>query len=147
MPETNHSQLTLEKYTPTTRPAVVPLDDFVLQEMMYVYRNPDRLAPPAHSDEWVRWVFRLRRRDRRHALEFVEGWDTSRIAVSGTAPWLSSCLVGIVWTATGGDPQTAFTVASFILTSSSGESSLAVSVFSPLMSRVIFPTVWLTAGR
>lgn len=67
-------------------------------------------------------MFRLRRRDRRHALEFVEGWDTTRIAVSGTAPWLSSCLLGIVWTVmSGGDAQTAFTVASFLLTSSSGE--------------------------
>jgi hypothetical protein len=105
----------------------VPLDDFILQEMMYAYRHPNRLGrlsgSRSHStDDWIRWVFRLRRRDRRHALEFVEGWNTTRIAVSGTAPWLSSCLLGIVWTVmSGGDAQTAFTVASFLLTSSSGE--------------------------
>ncbi|KAK0620419.1 hypothetical protein B0T14DRAFT_496952 [Immersiella caudata] len=108
-------------YTPTTRPTVVPFDDFVLQEMMYAYRNPDRLFH--ESDDWIKWVFRLRRKDKRHALEFVEGWSTTRIAISGTIPWLASCLVGIIWTARGGDPQTAFTVASFILTSSSGEFS------------------------
>jgi len=112
--------LTLEiQYTPTTRPTVVPFDDFVLQEMMYAYRNPDRLFHD--SDDWIKWVFRLRRKHKRHALEFVEGWNTTRIAISGTAPWLTSCLVGIIWTAIGGDAQTAFTVASFILTSSSGE--------------------------
>ncbi|KAL8365260.1 hypothetical protein RB595_004185 [Gaeumannomyces hyphopodioides] len=103
-------------YTPTTRPTVVPFDDFVLQEMMYAYRNPDRLSS---THDWIHWVFRLRRRDRRHALEFVEGWNTARIAISGSIPWLGSSLVGIIWAATGGDPQTAFTVASFILTSSS----------------------------
>lgn len=95
---------------------------------MYAYRHPNRLGRLSGSskhrstDDWIRWVFRLRRRDRRHALEFVEGWNTTRIAVSGTAPWLSSCLLGIVWTVmSGGDAQTAFTVASFLLTSSSGE--------------------------
>jgi len=88
---------------------------------MYAYKNPDRFL--SDSDDWIRWVFRLRRKERRHALEFVEGWNTTRIAISGTAPWLSSCLVGIIWTAIGGDAQTAFTVASFILTSSSGKSS------------------------
>ncbi|KAK3304955.1 uncharacterized protein B0T15DRAFT_256265 [Chaetomium strumarium] len=105
-------------FTPTTRPTEVPLDDFVLQEMMYAYRNPDRLST---TDDWVHWEFRLRRQDRRHALEFVEGWNTTRIAISGTIPWLASSLVGIIWAVTGGDTQTAFTVASFILTSSSSE--------------------------
>jgi len=85
--------------------------------MMYAYRNSDRLFHD--SDDWIKWVFRLRRKHKRHALEFVEGWNTTRIAVSGSVPWLASCLVGIVWTTTGGDAQTAFTVASFILTSSS----------------------------
>jgi hypothetical protein len=97
----------------------VPFDDFVLQEMMFAYRHPDQLAS---NDDWIRWVFRLRRRDKRHALEFVEGWNTMRIAVAGTVPWLSSCIVGIAWTAAGGDVQSAFTVASFILTSSSSKS-------------------------
>lgn len=84
---------------------------------MYAFQHPDRLNS---QDEWIQWVFRLRRQDRRHAIEFVEGWNTTRIAIAGTIPWLSSCIVGIAWTAAGGDIQTAFTVASFILTSSSG---------------------------
>ncbi|KAK4103374.1 hypothetical protein N658DRAFT_505733 [Parathielavia hyrcaniae] len=57
-------------FTPTTRPTVVPFDDFVLQEMMYAYRHPDRLSS---THDWVDWVFWLRQKDRRHALEFVEG--------------------------------------------------------------------------
>ena len=99
---------------------MVPFDDFIMQEMMYAYRNPDRVS--GTSSDWVQWMFRLRRKDKRHALEFVEGWNTTRIAIAGTVPWLSSCLVGIIWTAMGGDAQTAFTVASFILTSSSSKS-------------------------
>lgn len=83
---------------------------------MYAYLHPSRVSS---SDDWIRWVFRLRRADRRHAVEFVEGWDSTRIAVAGAFPWFSSCLVAVAWTAAGGDPQTTFTVASFILTSSS----------------------------
>ncbi|KAH6892194.1 hypothetical protein B0T10DRAFT_604969 [Thelonectria olida] len=103
-------------YTPTSRPTVVPFDGFILQEMMYAYRNPGRVST---STDWIEWVFRLRRADRRHAVEFVEGWDSTRIGIAGIIPWVSSCLVAIAWTAAGGDPQTTFTVASFILTSSS----------------------------
>ncbi|ROV86819.1 hypothetical protein VSDG_10149 [Cytospora chrysosperma] len=93
-------------YTPTTRPTVVPFDDFVLQEMLYAYLHPQTLPK---NDDWVRWVFRLRGKGNRHAVEFVEGWNTARIAVAGTIPWLSSCIVGIAWTAAGGDVQSAFT--------------------------------------
>ncbi|KAK8136483.1 hypothetical protein PG984_004423 [Apiospora sp. TS-2023a] len=103
-------------YTPTTRPSVVPLDSFVLQEMMYAYRNPDKLGS---KDAWVQWTFQLRQKNKRHAIEFVEGWDATRIATAAMIPWLGSCVVGIAWTLAGGDPQTTFTVASFILTSSS----------------------------
>lgn len=60
-------------------------------------------------------------KDKRHALEFVDGWDTTRIAIAGTVPLQSSCLVGIIWTAMRRDVKTAFTVASFILTLSSSE--------------------------
>jgi len=88
--------------------------------MIYAYRNPSRLPD---NDDWIKWGFRLRRQDRRHAVEFVEGWNTTRIAIAGTIPWLSSCLVRVIWTATGSDAQTAFTVASFILTSSSSKSA------------------------
>lgn len=69
------------------------------------------------STEWVEWVFRLRRGDRRHALELVEGWDTLRIIIAGTFPWLISCIVGVVYAVLTHDAQSAFTVASFILTS------------------------------
>ena len=88
--------------------------------MIYAYRNPSRLPD---NDDWIKWGFRLRRQDRRHAVEFVEGWNTTRIAIAGTIPWLSSCLVRVIWTATGSDAQTAFTVASFILRSSSSKSA------------------------
>lgn len=110
--------LTFWQYTPTTRPVAVPLDDFVLQEMMYAYLHPERVSS---SNEWIEWVFRLRGRDKRHAIEFVEGWNSTRVAIAGTVPWLSSCLVAVIWSALGGDPQVAFTVAGFILSSSSGE--------------------------
>lgn len=89
--------------------------------MMFAYLNPGQIES---EDDWIQWVFRLRRSDRRHAVEFVEGWDTTRIAIAGTIPWLSSCIVGIAWTAAGGDVQSAFTVASFILTSSSSKSEM-----------------------
>jgi hypothetical protein len=116
-----------EKFTPNTRPSVVPFDDFVLQEMMFAYRHPEKITT---TDDWIKWVFRLRCKDRRHALEFVEGWNTARIAIYGTIPWLSSCLVGVIWTATGGDAQTAFTITSFILTSSSSKTILILYFLS-----------------
>ncbi|PVI00645.1 hypothetical protein DM02DRAFT_728436 [Periconia macrospinosa] len=106
--------LRLLAYSPSTRPAVVPLDDLILQEMFYAYEHPESV----HSQtEWIEWVFRLRRRDKRHALEFVEGWNSTRVIIAGMLPWLFSCIVGVAWTAAGKDTQTAFTVASFILTS------------------------------
>jgi len=86
---------------------------------MYAYRNPDKLGS---KDTWIQWVFQLRQKDKRHAVEFVEGWDAARIATAAIVPWLGSCVVGIGWTLAGGDPQTTFTVASFILTSSSSKS-------------------------
>lgn len=98
---------------------MVPFDDFVLQEMMFAYLNPDKVES---TDDWIQWVFRLRRREKRHAVEFVEGWNSTRIAIAGSIPWLSSCIVGIAWTAAGGNVQSAFTVASFILTSASSKS-------------------------
>jgi len=111
-----HKAFRILAYTPTTRPVVVPFDDFVLQEMMFAYLNPDKVES---TDDWIQWVFRLRRREKRHAVEFVEGWNSTRIAIAGSIPWLSSCIVGIAWTAAGGNVQSAFTVASFILTSAS----------------------------
>ncbi|KAF1962995.1 hypothetical protein CC80DRAFT_530871 [Byssothecium circinans] len=106
--------LRLLEYSPTTRPTVVPLDDFVLQEMYYVYQNPKTITTSA---DYIEWVFRLRRPNKRHALEFVEGWNSRRIIVAGTLPWVVSCLIGAIWSFLGGDTQSAFTVAGFILSS------------------------------
>ncbi|KAK7192338.1 hypothetical protein PSPO01_01910 [Paraphaeosphaeria sporulosa] len=111
--------LRLLEYSPGARPIIVPLDEFVLQELFYAYRHPQQ-ATSSGQTNWIEWVFRLRQQNKRHALEFVEGWNTTRIVIAGAIPWLISCLVGIVWTAKGGDAQTAFTVASFILSSGTG---------------------------
>jgi hypothetical protein len=89
--------------------------------MLFAYRHPERLADGGSGNDWVQWIFRLRRRDKRHAIELVEGWNTKRIAIAGSIPWISSWLVAIIWTSLGGDPQTTFTAAGFILTSSSGK--------------------------
>ncbi|KAF2469734.1 uncharacterized protein BDR25DRAFT_39049 [Lindgomyces ingoldianus] len=103
----------LLSYTEATRPTPVPLDDFTMQEVLYAYNHPSNFGP---ETDWVEWVFRLRQPDKRHALEFVEGWNGMRIGIAGTIPCIASSLVGIIWSARGGDVQTAFTVAGFILT-------------------------------
>lgn len=36
-------QIRLLSYTPTTRPEVVPMDDFTLQEVFYAYRHPESI--------------------------------------------------------------------------------------------------------
>ena len=100
-------------YTPTTRPEVVPMDDFTLQEVFYAYQHPKSIET---ESEWIDWVFSLRQADRRHALEFVEDWSGFRIGIVGSVPWVVATVVGVTWTAKGGDAQTAFTVAAFILT-------------------------------
>jgi len=101
------------QFTPTTRPTIVPLDNFVLQEVLYAYRNPSKIDT---DHAWIDWVFRLRQPDRRHALEFVEDWNGTRIAMAGSTPLIFSTVVGIVWSVKSGDVQTSFTVAGFILT-------------------------------
>ncbi|ORY02662.1 hypothetical protein BCR34DRAFT_605497 [Clohesyomyces aquaticus] len=103
----------LLSYTPTTRPTIVPLDDFTLQEVFHAYNNPETVTT---DSSWIEWVFRLRQKDRRHALEFVEGWSGFRIGIVGSVPWVLATVVGVAWTARGGDAQTAFTVAGFLLT-------------------------------
>lgn len=92
---------------------IVPLDNFVLQEIFYAYRNPSRIDT---DHAWVDWVFQLRQSDHRHALEFVEDWNGMRIAMAGSMPLIFSTVVGIVWSVKTGDVQTGFTVAGFILT-------------------------------
>ncbi|KAF2265241.1 hypothetical protein CC78DRAFT_579651 [Lojkania enalia] len=106
-------RLRLLSYTENTRPKPVPLDEITMQEVLYAYKHA---AEFGNETDWIEWIFRLRRPDERHALEFVEGWNGPRIAVVGTIPCIASMLVGVIWTARGGDAQTAFTVATFILT-------------------------------
>ena len=84
-----------------------------MQEVLYAYRRPSEIDT---DHAWVDWMFRLRQPDRRHALEFVEDWNGTRIAVAGMTPLLFSTLVGIIWSVRSGDVQTAFTAAGFILT-------------------------------
>jgi hypothetical protein len=107
-----------EQFTPTTRPVIVPLNDFILQELLYAYQNPSKISS---EHEWINWVFRLRQPDRRHALEFVEGWNGTRIAVAGSIPLVVSTMVAIVWSAKGSGVQDGFAVAGFILTAGSCE--------------------------
>ncbi|KAF2183736.1 hypothetical protein K469DRAFT_751445 [Zopfia rhizophila CBS 207.26] len=105
-------RLRLLSYTSTTRPVPVPLDEFTMQEVLWAYNHPSSFGT---ETDWIEWVFRLRQPDKRHALEFVEGWNPTRIAALGALPCVASTLVGVVWSALEGDVQTAFTVAGFML--------------------------------
>ncbi len=96
----------------------MPLNDFILQELLYAYQN---LLKIASEHEWIEWVFRLRQPERRHALEFVEGWNGTRIAVAGSILLVVSTVIGIAYSVKGGNIQDGFSVASFILTAGSGE--------------------------
>jgi hypothetical protein len=101
------------QYKPNRRPEPVEIDDFTLQAVFYAYQHSSEIET---EHDWIDWVFRLRKPDHRYALEFVEGWNTTRIAIAGSLPILFSTLVGVIWTILGGDVQTTFTVAGFILT-------------------------------
>ena len=92
--------LTSVQYTPDTRPTAVPLDEFTMQEVLYAYHHPSEFGT---ETDWIEWIFRLRQPDKRHALEFVEGWNGTRIAVLGSLPCVASILVGVIWSARGGD--------------------------------------------
>jgi hypothetical protein len=96
----------------------VPLNDFILQELLYAYQNPSKITS---EHEWIEWVFRLRHPDRRHALEFVEGWNCTRIAVAGSLVLVVSTVVGVAWSVKGSGVQDGFSIASFILAAGSGE--------------------------
>jgi hypothetical protein len=91
-----------------------------LQEIFYAYNNPSKVEDSESETPWIKWVYRLRKPEQRHALEFIESWDGKRIVIAGTLPWLFSTMVGVVWSVKGGDVQTAFTVAGYILTSGTG---------------------------
>ena len=81
--------------------------------MLYAYNHPSQMNT---EHVWIDWVFRLRQPDKRHALEFVEGWNGTRIAIAGMTPLVFSTVVGLIWSIKSGDWQSAFTVAGFILT-------------------------------
>ncbi|EPE30151.1 hypothetical protein GLAREA_12874 [Glarea lozoyensis ATCC 20868] len=100
-------------YTPTTHARPLPLPAITLQEILYAYLNPSAIGS---GDLWIEWVFQLRQKDRRHALEFIEGWNAFRICVAGILPLAISTLLGIIWSMATKDVQTAFTVAGFVLT-------------------------------
>jgi hypothetical protein len=51
--------------------------------MFYAYEHPERITSQTN---WIEWLFRLRRRDKRHALEFVEGWNSTHIVFAGMLP-------------------------------------------------------------
>jgi hypothetical protein len=113
----------MKQYSPNSRPSAVPFNSFVLQEVYYAYQHPSKIDT---DDVWIDWVFRLRQPDKRHAVEFVEGWNGARIAVAGIIPLVISTLVGIIWSIRGGDAQTSFTVAGFILTAATCKSRLYI---------------------
>jgi hypothetical protein len=88
----------------------MPLDDFVLQESS------------AHTRilrKWIDCVFRLRQQDRQHALEFVEGWNGTRIVMASSIPLLLSAVLAIVWSVKGSGIQDGFAIAGFMLTAGS----------------------------
>ncbi|ORY16435.1 hypothetical protein BCR34DRAFT_557220 [Clohesyomyces aquaticus] len=108
-------RLRLLSYADNTRPVPVPMDEFTMAEVLHAFQHPE-LFSSAPTTDWINWVFRLRRPSgRRHAIEFVEGWDAQRIAIVSSIPCVLSTLVGVVWTVSKGDAQTAFTVAGFVL--------------------------------
>ncbi|KAF2735619.1 hypothetical protein EJ04DRAFT_189418 [Polyplosphaeria fusca] len=111
-------RLRLLEYSETSRPTPVSMDDYTMQEVLYAYNHPHDFST---ETDWIEWVFRLRQPAKRHALEFVEGWNGTRIAVLGSVPCMASTIVGCVMSVYGWDIQTAFTVATFILTVTTGE--------------------------
>jgi hypothetical protein len=91
---------------------VVPFDSSVLQEVLYAYNNPSSINT---DDVWISWAFRLRQPDKRHAIEFLEGWNGKLIAFVGMIPLVFSIVVGLAWRIWSGEWQTSYTVEGFIL--------------------------------
>lgn len=101
------------------------MDSFANHDLMFAFNNPDKV--PTH-DEWIEWIFQLKAaKNKKYALEFVEGWQAHRILVVGAVPWIASCLTGIIWSIFGGNIQNSFAVASFILTASGSRFRTATS--------------------
>lgn len=85
--------------------------------MLHIYSDPEKCQG---QTEWIEWVFALRFEDRRHALEFLEDWSGLHIALMGLSQIVAATIIGLVWACRSGDVQTAFTVAGFALTVSTG---------------------------
>lgn len=119
------------------------LDEFELLELLYAFNNPSEIDG---KGEWIEWVFNLRGSDQRYALEFVEGWNTTRIAIACAIPLVTSTVVGTVWSARTGDVQTAFTVAGFILTSGTCKFTAALRLTCILIFLVILAMVAIASS-
>jgi hypothetical protein len=111
-----------------TRSVIVEGDPMAMQEFLYYVYHPDKVAEEYNRPRvWIDWVFSLReeRSDgsvHRHLVEFVEGWSPVRITIASSFPLVGSVVMGVVWASMTGDAQSAFSVASFLLTFGSGES-------------------------
>jgi hypothetical protein len=116
-------------------PAIEDVDPMLMQEFLRFVTRPELLREPEvkgveEGEEtkmayqrgvWIHWVFTIRTeledgRVERKLVEFVEGWDAKRIVMASSVPLAGSVVVGLTWAIMWGDAQTAFTVASFILT-------------------------------
>jgi hypothetical protein len=102
------------QYGPTTRPVrLLDPSALALQELWYAFRRPEQIES---QGEWVDWAFALKAQaNNRYGLEFVEGWNGSKIAALGVTPLLGTLVASIAWARAGGDLQTVFTVTSYAL--------------------------------
>lgn len=90
-------------------------DDFVMQDMSYVWVYPESIFA---ESAWIEWLCRLRKRDKSHTLEFFgmeELWCGYHCTDS--LDDLLSC--SVLWTPIGGDDQNAFKLVGLIRASSS----------------------------
>ncbi|KAK3371126.1 hypothetical protein B0T24DRAFT_627811 [Lasiosphaeria ovina] len=98
-----------------------------MQEFLYYVFHPEEVSKEySRPRVWIDWVFDLREKRpdgtvHRHLVEIIEGWSALRITVASLFPVLGSAILGIVWASMTQDVQTAFTVASFLLTFGSGK--------------------------
>lgn len=111
-------------------------DDFVMQDMSYVWVYPESIFA---ESAWMEWLCRLRKRDKSHTLEFLE-WKSYHVAITVLTPWMISCLVGVLWAPVGGDDQNAFKLVGLIRASSSRPARVR-SIY------VIFFSILLTTKR
>ncbi|KAI9794278.1 MAG: hypothetical protein M1833_000421 [Piccolia ochrophora] len=102
-------------YTVDTRRPRRIADDSPLDQhqLMSAFENPSGIRP---GTEWVAWVFAMKADPyNKEGLEFVEGWNGRKIAIIGASVLIGTTLMAGLWAGLGGDLQTVFTVASFLL--------------------------------